>query len=141
MPPLAHADWWAGLVDSLCDSIEAMDASPYVTISAGGWRRVRDRQTVGGHLEFWAAIGDCTDIMGSHYVHDITITVTLSAVPDNDGLNQGRIHAAAHDLCEHLLTKYRPADIRIRPTGFTLEDAGPETVILTISAQLHVPRQ
>ena len=49
MPPLAHADWWAGLVDSLCDSIEAMDASPYVTISAGGWRRVRDRQTVGGH--------------------------------------------------------------------------------------------
>lgn len=96
---------------------------------------------MGGHLEFWASVGDCTDIMASHYVHDITITVTLSAVPDNDGLNQGRIHAAAHDLCEHLLTKYRPADIRIRPTGFTLEDAGPETVILTISAQLHVPRQ
>lgn len=141
MPALSHSDWWQGQVDALCDSIEALDPSGYRDIAAGGWRRVRSRPPTGGHLEFWADLGNCTEITAAHYVHDLTITATLAVVPDNDGVSQGRIHAAAHDLTEHLLSRYRPSDVRIRPFSFTVEDAGPEFAILTVSAQLLVPRQ
>lgn len=140
---VTDAAYYAQVVETIMDGIEALDPTGYQWSSSDGWTQARFVDgTRGGsqHLEAWLTLGDAVLIERSHIRHAAMLVFSARYVADDDAIAQARAHAAARAAVDHLLTWRGAYDERVIPSGYRVEPISEDWLVVTISMHILLPR-
>ena len=132
--PLEQQSW----LDSICDTIEALNTTAYQWDASDGWRRALYAEPEAGatsHLEFLVTFGGISEWGKGQILQPGSLRFVSRYSPDDDNLSQARIQAAMLAAC-YALQGWRTHRCRAQPTSAEVEGLSSEWVAVTVAFTL-----
>jgi hypothetical protein len=130
----------ATLLDSLADTLEALDTTAYRYAASDAWRRGRFPvpEVAGGyHLEFWPILGAAALQARDRIDYDLTIRFLARTQAEDDFLEIGRAHTAALSAL-NALDRWTNQGTRCTGLAYEVTQAGPAWAVIEITGTLIV---
>ena len=121
-------------LDSICDTIEALDTAAYQWDTSDHWHRAIYAEPESGptsHLEFLVTFGGISEWNKARIIQPGQLRFACRYTPDDDNLSQARIQAAMLAAC-YALQQWRTHRCRAQPTAADLEGLSSEWVAVVV---------
>ena len=140
---IADGDYYARIVESVMDGLEALDVTGYRWDTSDGWTQAGAEKDVADtpiHLRAWFGLGQAGKWARFEIQHTAILSFAARYQHDQDALCQGRAHAACRHAADFLGGWGLPTGERLLPTGWNVEQTPNDFLRCSVTCILTIPR-